>query len=287
MQSLDELVDEMFRRLTVGGAAVEITSGSPGFPSKTGLHERRRGNIKASGNDEGIEFEALPSPMSLASPASADRTSTVNQSMVNLLNAILGTGVLGLPYCFKTCGVLLSTMAILICLAVCTFSLQALLYCSTVTSKYSYEDVAHATLGLNGRRVVRLSTLALLLGCVVAYINIISDIFSSVAGTIVPPGAEPSRQQVMILVVVMGFFPLTLLIRSAKSIASTSGFGLAMVWLSLCFVTLCLTLSNSFSRSNVLFISGPLLSLCFVTLEFFSCSNLCLSLHMSLAEKSW
>jgi amino acid permease len=225
---LDELVDEMFRRLTVGGAAVEVTSG---FPSKTGLHERRRGNVKGA-TDDGVELEALASPRSPASPVSADRTSTVNQSMVNLLNAILGTGVLGLPYCYKTCGVLLSTVAILICLAVCTFSLQALLYSSTVTSKYSYEDVAHATLGLNGRRVVRVSTLALLMGCVVAYINIISDIFSSVAGTIVPPGAEPSRQQVMILVVVMGFFPLTLLIRSAKSIASTSGFGLAMVWFS-------------------------------------------------------
>lgn len=233
MQSLEELVDEMFRGLTVGGAAVEIKGGSPGFPSITGLHERRRGNVKASGNDEGVELEAMPSSMSLASPASAERTSTVNQTMVNLLNGILGTGVLGLPYCFKTCGVLLSTVAILVCLAVCTFSLQALLYCSAVTSKNSYEDVAHATLGLNGRRAVRLSTIALLLGSVVAYINIISDIFSAVAGTIVPPGAEPSRQQVMILVVVMGFFPLTLLVRSAKSVASTSGFGLAMAGLSL------------------------------------------------------
>ena len=234
MQSLDELVDEMFRRLTVGGAAVEVTSGAPGFPSKTGLHERRKGNVKGV-NDDGVELETLASsPGAPSSSSSTDRTSTVNQSMVNLLNAILGTGVLGLPYCFKTCGVLLSTVAILICLAVCTFSLQALLYSSTVTSKYSYEDVAHATLGLNGRRVVRTATLALLMGCVVAYINIISDIFSSVAGTIVPPGAEPSRQQVMILVVVMGFFPLTLLVRSAKSIASTSGFGLAMVWFSPC-----------------------------------------------------
>jgi amino acid permease len=226
-----ELVDDMFRRLTVGGAATEFASGTPGFPSKAGLHERRR--VKGV-YDEGVELEAhSPSAPMSASPPSQDRTATVNQSMVNLLNAILGTGVLGLPYCYKTCGVILTTVAILVSLAVCSFSLQALLYSSTVTSRYSYEDVAHATLGINGRRLVRFSTFVLLMGCVVAYINIISDVFSSVAGTIVPPGAEPSRQQVMILVVVVGFFPLTLLVRSAKSLASTSGFGLAMVWLSL------------------------------------------------------
>lgn len=235
MQALDEVVDQMFRRLTAGGAAVEVTSGAPSFPSKAGLHERRRFNVKGGNGGEGAQdesAEALHFQTSPTNHSDPERTSTVNQSMVNLLNAVLGTGVLGLPYCFKTCGVLLATVTILVCLAVCNFSLQALLYSSAVTAKYSYEDVAHATLGLNARRVVRISTIALLLGCVVAYINIISDIFSSVAGTIVPPGAEPSRQQVMILVVVMGFFPLTLLIRSAKSIASTSGFGLAMVWMS-------------------------------------------------------
>ncbi len=34
---------------------------------------------------------------------------------------------------------------------------------------------------------------ALNLGSIVAYLNILADVLSSVAGTIIPPGAEPSR----------------------------------------------------------------------------------------------
>ena len=41
--------------------------------------------------------------------------------------------------------------------------------------------------------LVRICVVALLMGCSVAYVNIVSDIFSGVAGTIVPAGAEPSR----------------------------------------------------------------------------------------------
>ena len=31
------------------------------------------------------------------------------------------------------------------------------------------------------------------LGCIVAYLNVMGDVLSSVAGSIIPPGAEPSR----------------------------------------------------------------------------------------------
>jgi len=42
---------------------------------------------------------------------------------------------------------------------------------------------------------VELCTAALNLGGIVAYLNILADVLSSVAGTIIPPGAEPSRNQ--------------------------------------------------------------------------------------------
>lgn len=47
--------------------------------------------------------------------------------------------------------------------------------------------------GRGGRQVVELCTAALNLGCIVAYLNILADVLSAVAGTIIPPGAEPSR----------------------------------------------------------------------------------------------
>ena len=34
---------------------------------------------------------------------------------------------------------------------------------------------------------------ALNLGCMVAYLNVLADVLSSVGGSIIPPGAEPTR----------------------------------------------------------------------------------------------
>lgn len=42
-------------------------------------------------------------------------------------------------------------------------------------------------------QVVEVCIAALNLGAIVAYLNILADVLSSVAGTIIPPGAEPSR----------------------------------------------------------------------------------------------
>lgn len=38
----------------------------------------------------------------------------------------------------------------------------------------------------------------------IAYVNILADVLSSVAGTIVPPGAEPSRNVMMAAITFMG-----------------------------------------------------------------------------------
>ena len=122
-----------------------------------------------------------------------NRTNSVNQATVNLINGILGTGALGLPYCFKLTGVFLTTMLIVVSACSTMFTTQCLLFSSAVTDAWSYEEVAFRTLGNRGKILVRICVVALLMGCSVAYVNIVSDIFSGVAGTIVPAGAEPSR----------------------------------------------------------------------------------------------
>jgi amino acid permease len=159
------------------------------------------------------------------------RTNSVNQATVNLINGILGTGALGLPYCFKLTGVALTTLLIILSFVACCFTTQCLLYASTVTEGWTYEEVAFRTLGNKGRTLVRVCVVALLLGCSVAYVNIVSDIFSGVAGTIVPAGAEPSRGETMVAVVVFGFVPLGTMVRSAKALSSTSTFGVFIVWI--------------------------------------------------------
>jgi hypothetical protein len=50
--------------------------------------------------------------------------------------------------------------------------------------------MAEQALGKVGRQVVELSNAAINLGSIVAFLNILADILSSVAGTIIPPGAR-------------------------------------------------------------------------------------------------
>ncbi len=64
-----------------------------------------------------------------------------------------------------------------------------------------------------GRRVVEICTAALNLGCMVAYLNILADVLSSVAGTIIPPGAEPSRSGYLVGVTFFGAFPVAMIVR--------------------------------------------------------------------------
>ena len=111
------------------------------------------------------------------------------------------------------------------------FTTQCLLFSSAVTDAWSYEEVAFRTLGNRGKILVRICVVALLMGCSVAYVNIVSDIFSGVAGTIVPAGAEPSRGETMVAVVCFGFVPIGTMIRSAKALSSTSAFGIFIAWM--------------------------------------------------------
>lgn len=49
-----------------------------------------------------------------------------------------------------------------------------------------------------------LSLFDMLCRALIAYVNILADVLSSVAGTIVPPGAEPSRNVMMAGITFMG-----------------------------------------------------------------------------------
>lgn len=81
----------------------------------------------------------------------------------------------------------------LVILVACRFSYQLLLYANQLSSKRSYEDLAEQAIGKKGKWLIALCTAAMNLGAIVAYLNILADVLSSVAGTIIPPGAEPSR----------------------------------------------------------------------------------------------
>ena len=49
-----------------------------------------------------------------------------------------------------------------------------------------------------------------------AYVNILADVLSSVAGSVIPPGAEPSRNALMAGITFFGALPIAILVRSPQ-----------------------------------------------------------------------
>jgi amino acid permease len=143
---------------------------------------------------------------------------------------VLGSGVLlGLPFCFRSCGALLGSLLLALCAAASLLSAQLLLAAAAATGSRSYEGLATAALGARAGALVAACVWALQLGSVVASVNIMADLLSAFAGSVVPPGAEPSRQGIIAAVVALALLPLALAVRSPRSAAALSGTAAAFV----------------------------------------------------------
>jgi hypothetical protein len=151
------------------------------------------------------------------------------QSALNLATCVLGAGALGYPFCFKSCGLLLATIIMFATLVATRISYQLLLYCAQLSGRKTYEGVAEAALGRAGRQVVELCIAAMNLGALVAFLDILADVLSSVAGTIIPPGAEPSRHAYITGVTLLGALPVSLIVREPAVIANMSNAAVVFV----------------------------------------------------------
>lgn len=142
--------------------------------------------------------DPLPDEADDLADAASDEKASESQSVFNLVNAVLGAGVLGYPWAYKTCGLVLATLLVLITLVASELSMRLLMISSQLAGKRSYEELARHCFGRVGQRAVDFCVIIMNIGSLVAYLNILADMFSSVAGTIIPPGAEPSRNMLLL-----------------------------------------------------------------------------------------
>ncbi|KAK2076782.1 hypothetical protein QBZ16_005008 [Prototheca wickerhamii] len=147
---------------------------------------------------------------------------TARQSVLTMVNAVLGAGVLGFPYVFKSCGLVLASLLVGGVVASSALSMRLLLLASRRAGVATYEGLAARGLGRAGRLCVDACVLALNLGSLVAYLSILADTAGTVAGTVVPPGAEPRREAILAALTLLIALPVTLSSRSAPLLAAVS-----------------------------------------------------------------
>ena len=84
--------------------------------------------------------------------------------VVNLINSVVGVGILTIPFCFKECGLLLGAI-VLAFAGFATFSSVALLLEAAVAkSKRNYEFLCKACFGATGKIGVEFAQIGLMLG---------------------------------------------------------------------------------------------------------------------------
>lgn len=91
----------------------------------------------------------------------------------------------------------LATVLVFITVSAAEVSMRLLMVASQMSGKRTYEELAAHCFGKAGKSTVDLSITVLNMGSLVAYLNILADMFSLVANTIIPPGAEPSRNMLL------------------------------------------------------------------------------------------
>lgn len=58
--------------------------------------------------------------------------------------------MLGYPFCFRSCGLVLGTLLMAVSIFASRFSYNLLLYCSQISNKRTYEDLADQAIGEAG-----------------------------------------------------------------------------------------------------------------------------------------
>eukprot|EP01065_Artemidia_motanka_P035503 TRINITY_DN43407_c0_g1_i1.p1 TRINITY_DN43407_c0_g1~~TRINITY_DN43407_c0_g1_i1.p1 ORF type:complete len:532 (+),score=189.32 TRINITY_DN43407_c0_g1_i1:65-1660(+) len=139
------------------------------------------------------------------------RKVAIMTSVFNLLNAILGSGVLGLPYVMQASGVglfiaLILTMAVLV-----DFSLQLLLAAALTTNTRNYGKLGELAMGPWGGRAVCLTIVFQNAGGIISYFTVVKDVVGDVMQLVVSSDSIWANRDFMaVLCCVALAFPIAL-----------------------------------------------------------------------------
>jgi len=188
-------------------ASPRLNSGHSG----TSPGERDPGSMSRNAEDARLSFDGVSPVKPLAGSGVTPR-----EAAINLANCIMGAGALSLPSFFKSTGAVLGVALLLASCAWTWFSAVMMVKAADVVSirvlngvpVSSYEELMELTLGRNGKRLSAVGILLLQIGCLVGYANILADVVSPFAISVLPPGLEPNRGAVLAAVTLGAMLPI-------------------------------------------------------------------------------
>ncbi|XP_068005043.1 solute carrier family 38 member 6 isoform X1 [Melanerpes formicivorus] len=145
------------------------------------LSARERAEEEDDEEEDGESAPLLPPSGSVRSPP--NRGSSFGVSVFNLMNAIMGSGILGLSYAMANTGILGFSILLLIVASLASYSVFLLLNMCTQTAVTTYEDIGLFAFGSTGKVLVAATIITQNIGAMSSYLLIVkSELPGAVAG---------------------------------------------------------------------------------------------------------
>jgi hypothetical protein len=137
----------------------------------------------------------------------AENKSTIAGCTANIINAIVGAGIVGLPYAIRQTGFISGIILIIFCGLMCDKSLRLLVETAKHAHVPSYETVAEAAFGRFGFLFVALNMFVMSYGAMLSYLMIVKDTFSAVFG--VEQDNFPMKRAILFIISITIIVPLS------------------------------------------------------------------------------
>ncbi|KAJ2723579.1 hypothetical protein GGI07_002534 [Coemansia sp. Benny D115] len=151
--------------------------------------------VDQRGDDEGAAI-------SDSQPESGESTAKVG---FNVLNTIIGSGIVCLPYALHNAGFIFGIIMLGVIAVLSQFSLYALVVAGKRTGTAHFSTVTRAALGQTGYHLLNLSMVVDMVGTVVLYLMLVGDLATALANMYLPVAA--SRPWVIMVVSLVCVLP--------------------------------------------------------------------------------
>jgi len=199
-------------------------------------------------------FFAPKKKLTKNTPDEAEHKSSIPGCAANLINAIVGAGIVGIPFAMKSMGLVSGVIMLIVAAALTEKSLRLLIETAKHIDVPSYETLSEATFGRKGFIFVSASMFIIAYGAMVSYLIIIKDLLSVLIG-LDPEGDVLKKQLVLIASSAVVVLPLSTQ-RDMADLAKTSrisvAFDCAMVLLLAIFTPISTSVSNAGGLGTVL-----------------------------------
>lgn len=125
----------------------------------------------------------------------------------NLINAIIGSGIVGIPYAILQAGFVAGIFLVILCAILTDKSLRLLIATAKHVKVPSYETVAEAAFGKWGFYFITVNMFIMAYGAMLSYLMIIKDTFSVAFG--VDPTDLPLKRAILFVISVIIIVPLS------------------------------------------------------------------------------